>query len=298
MSTQGRHQASKVAQHIATIRGAHTLTLAGSGTEFLFYTATLGGCQEGYRIPRTPEFNTANNRGVLALDLQRQEMSLAAWASANGIPSAQPVDLIEQDGFPVLILNVIDDDGSDLDASALGSVVARMHQLPLPQMEFVSQQGLPVCARIVQRLEQRYAELAKNTHLPTLPTSARMLSALEEHLGRPRLTHLDIRRQNVRVLDGQPQSIFDWSNALAAPPELEVARIEEYSAIVENGLNYSDFRRGYANEGGTVATETPAWPLLRLDTAVMLAVVFSSVAPNDELRELFLTRVRALVQQL
>lgn len=298
MSLKNRYEPSEIAQRIAASRGAHSVSLAGSGTEFLFYTATLDGNQEGYRIPRTPEFNTANNQGVSAMGIQRQEMALAAWASDGGLPSTQPVDLIEQDGFPVLILTVVDDDGSELDAKALGSIVARMHQRQLPQMDFVAQNGLPVSERIVQRLEQRYSELGKNVHLPALPPAARMLRDLEEHLGQPRLAHLDIRRQNVRVMDGHPHSIFDWSNALGAPPELEIARIEEYAAIDENGLDYEAFRLGYAREGGTVGTESPAWPLLRLDTAVMLAVVFSSVAPNDDLRELFVARLSTLVKQL
>lgn len=298
MSADPKHAPSEAAQRLASGRGAHKVTLSGSGTEFLFYTATRDGREEGYRIPRAVEFNTANNRGVSALDLQRQEMALAAWASVNGIPSAQPLDLIEQDGFPVLIVDVVEDDGSELDAAALGGVIARMHRLQQPEMDFVAQNGLPVNQRIVRRLEQRYGELCKNVPLPALPKTARMLGDLEENLSTPTLTHLDIRRQNVRVVGGLPQSIFDWSNALGAAPELEIARIQEYSAIAENGLDYGAFRAGYALEGGAVATETPAWPILRLDTAVMLAVVFSSVAPNDGLREFFTSRVRQLIKQL
>ena len=223
---------------------------------------------------------------------------MAAWASANGIPSARPLDLAEQDGAPVLILNVVEDDGSELDGAALGRIAARMHQLPLPEMEFVAQNGMPVHPRIVQRLEQRYADLGRSLRLPGLPPTGQMLRDLDRDLRGSRLTHLDVRRQNVRVVGGQPQSIFDWSNALGAAPELEIARIEEYAAIAENGLDYEAFRAGYALGGGSVATDTSAWLILRLDAAVMLAVVFSSVAPNGELRALFLNRVRGLVKQL
>ncbi|MFI2562921.1 hypothetical protein [Paenarthrobacter sp. NPDC018779] len=48
------------------------------------------------------------------------------------------MDLVEHNGFPVLVLNVIEDDGSKLDTAALGSIVARMHQLPLPEVDFVA----------------------------------------------------------------------------------------------------------------------------------------------------------------
>lgn len=87
MSTTTRHEPSEATQCIAASRGAHKVTLAGSGMEFLFYTAARDGHKEGYRIPRTPVFNTANNRGVSALDLQHQEMALAAWAAANEYPA-------------------------------------------------------------------------------------------------------------------------------------------------------------------------------------------------------------------
>lgn len=72
----------------------------------------------------------------------------------------------------------------------------------------------------------------------------------------------------------------------------------EYAAIPENGLNYRDFHSGYGQQGAGVTTDSLAWPILRLDTAVMLAVVFSSVAPKEDLRMKFLGRVRELVSQL
>lgn len=288
----------EIAEIIASRRGAQSLRLAGQGTEFLFYIATKGRQEEGYRIPHTPEFNTANNRGVSALGLQRQELALATWARNNGIPSAQPLELLEQDRFPVLVLDVVDDDGSELDAGAMGLITARMHQLPPPEMVLVAQNGQSVYTRIAERIEQRYAELCKDLQLPPLPDIARMVSEMELNLGQPILTHLDIRRQNIRVQGGKPHSIFDWSNALMAAPELEIARVEEYAAIAENGIDYEAFCEGYARGGGFVDTGTVAWRILRLDTAVMLAVVFSSVAPNEELRELFLSRIKRILIQL
>lgn len=271
------------------------MQLAGSGTEFLFFVASGHGRHEGYRVPRAPEFKTANNPGVSASDLQFQEMALAAWARTNGIPSAQPVDLVDQDGCPVLVLEVFDDDGSGLDSAALGAVIAKMHLLPPPGLELVAQNGQRVGVRIAERLDQRYAAVRQRTALPPLPPVKRIADALESSLAPPRLVHLDVRRQNVRVQQGRPLSLFDWSNALAAAPEVEVARVEEYSAVASNGLDYQAFRDGYASAGGVINEVSAAWPLLRLDAAVMLAVVFDSVAPDPALRELFLGRIRGLL---
>jgi hypothetical protein len=287
-----------IALALAARRGAGSVKLAGAGTEFVFYEATLGRKREGYRIPRFVEFNTANNRGVSARMLQHQEMALARWAADNGIPTAHVVDLVEQDGAPVLILEVVDDDGSEMDSAALGAVVAAMHRRPCPDTDLVAQDGMPLAARLVQRLDERYTELRKRHVLPALPGAAALRASLESNISAPRVTHLDLRRQNVRVQDGVPTSIFDWSNALLAPPELELARLEEYAIVEENGINFRAFLDGYAQGGGSIDAGSAAWPLLRLDAAVMLAVVFSWVAPNPVLRDRFLSRTKTLVGQL
>lgn len=287
-----------VARRLAALRGITNVQRAGSGTEFFFFIAAKAGRREGYRIPRTPEFNTSNNPGVPALSLQLQELKLAAWARKNGLPSAKPLDLVEQDGYPVLVLEVVDDDRSEVDSAALGATTANMHSCPMPSIDFVALNGQPTNPRIARRLNQRYIELSKHTFLPPLPPVAKIESELEGSLGMTCLTHLDIRRQNVRVQQGRPLSLFDWSNALPAPPELEIARVEEYAAIGANGLDYSAFREGYAKAGGVLQTRSAAWPVLRLDAAVMLAVVFSSVAPDEALRTLFVGRIRGLLKEL
>lgn len=294
----GTPSTADLAQAVAARRGASTVKLAGSGTEFLFYEATFDGYQEGYRIPRSVEFRTANNRGVLAETLQRQEMVIARWANTHGVPSALPMGLIDHDGVPVLVLEVVDDDGTDMDSAALGSSIAAMHSQPRPEFELVAQNGLPLAARIVHRLTERYAELKGYHSLPDLPHSAVLRSTLDSLSTEPVLNHLDLRRQNVRIHKGQPRSIFDWSNALAGPPELEFARVHEYSVIEENGVDYRAFLNGYIKGGGSIDVDTAAFPLLRLDTAVMLALVFSSVAPNAGLRDHFVSRSRTLAHQL
>ncbi|MGF6834148.1 hypothetical protein QF015_002330 [Paenarthrobacter sp. TE4293] len=298
MSQSAERTTTDVAIAVAARRGAGSVTLAGAGTEFLFYEAIAGEVREGYRVPRSREFNTANNRGVSAETLQRQEMALARWASGNGIPSAAAIDLVVQDGFPVLVLEVVDDDGSELDSAGLGSVVASMHGLPVPDFPLVAQAGRFWDGRLVDRLEGRYARLRIRHSLPNLPPSATLQATLERSSSEPCLTHMDLRRQNVRVRNRQPLAIFDWSNALAAPPDLEIARISEYSVIRENGIDYTAFLNGYSKGGGSIDVGSLSWPIYTLDAAVMLAGVFDTVAPDPEVREHFLSRARALVDEL
>lgn len=59
-----------------------------------------------------------------------------------------------------------------------------------------------------------------------------------------------------------------------------------------------DILAGYRAYGGTIDESTTAWAVLRLDAALMLAGVFTSVSPNEELASVFLNRVRILLQDL
>ncbi|MCD4853489.1 hypothetical protein LN996_21925 [Arthrobacter sp. AK01] len=102
MSQSVEGTTTDIALAVAARRGAGPVTLAGAGTEFLFFEAAGGLAREGYRIPRSREFNTANNRGVSAETLQRQEMALAHWASGHGIPSAAAIDLVIEAGTAAL----------------------------------------------------------------------------------------------------------------------------------------------------------------------------------------------------
>lgn len=121
---------------------------------------------------------------------------------------------------------------------------------------------------------------------------------LASGLGPSCLTHLEIRRQNLRVLQGAPIALIDWSNALLAPAELELARAGEYSLIRDNGLEFSALCSGYALAGGVVDMQSAIWPILQLDAALMLAVVFDSVAPDPHLHRMFCDRVRLLIGSL
>ncbi|MEG2714447.1 MULTISPECIES: phosphotransferase [Micrococcaceae] len=288
----------QVAARLAARRGARELALTGEGTEFLFYSSLRGTRYEGYRIPRMRVYNTSNNPQIPASSLQIKELNCSIWAQQHGLPSARAIDLVDQDGYPVLITEVIEDDGSPVDAHALGSLLASLHELPPLAFDEEGSQAGTIYATVAQRIADRYAKLARQHAMPALPSADVLRALLERSLHRRSLLHLDIRRQNVRVLAGMPLAIFDWSNALCAAPEMELARIEEYAAIAENGLDSERLRTAYTGNGGSFDDTSAAWTVLRLDAAVMLAGVFNSVAPNSNREQLFLARSRALLENL
>lgn len=287
---------NEAAERLAHRRGAHKLKLIGEGVEFLFFSAAIGTHYEGYRVPRARVYDTTNNPATPALGLQHKELELSAWALDHAVPSARPTDVVDQDGYPILITQIIEDDEVSLDQQALGALLAHMHKQK-PTNDAVEKYS-GTYRYLAQRISDRYARLSAEHPLPSLPEETILASLLERSLHRVSLLHLDIRRQNIRAMNGKPRALIDWSNALVAAPELELARIQEYSAIPENGLNFSEISDGYRFNSGAFDESTPAWSIARLDAALMLAGVFTSVSPREDLAELFLRRARAILLDL
>lgn len=286
----------QAAEELALNRGAHDLRLLGAGVEFLFFSTRAGTRREGYRVPRARVFDTVNNPGIQALELQRKELRLSAWALVHGVPSANPTELVDQGGYSVLVTEVIDDDQTPVNQQALGAVLAKMHQVEPLASEVA--RCPDIYDYLAQRIGDRHSRISTDHQLPALPKPTHLAKVLQRSLHRVSQLHLDIRRQNIRVAAGEPRALFDWSNALTAAPELEMARIREYAQIPENALDYMDILAGYRAYGGTIDESTTAWAVLRLDAALMLAGVFTSVSPNEELASVFLNRVRILLQDL
>ncbi|MFI5713773.1 phosphotransferase [Kribbella sp. NPDC051620] len=295
--TQTAEESRRIATAVAGRRGARNVRQAGIGTEFVFFVADGVDGPEGYRVPRSAMFRTANNAGVAAARLQEQERSLMVWAAEQGVPSVRVQDLIEVEGSPVLVVDVVPDDGSALDGRSFGRIIGLLHRAPVPRLAPVAQQGRAIAERIARRLTERHAALSRYG-LAALPGEPRLAELVRAGSGPEVVTHLDLRRQNVRCRRGEVTALFDWSNALLAPAALELARLTEYAEIADNGLPLDDVLAGYREAGGQVANDTEAWTVLRLDTSVMLANVFDSVAPDQPLRDLFLDRSDQLARSI
>jgi aminoglycoside phosphotransferase (APT) family kinase protein len=285
----------RLATLAARRRGAGEVRTAGRGTEFAFFVADNG---EGYRVPRADLSDRVNDPDVSAYHLQRKEQVFTTWAAEHDLPAAEVRELLEIEGTPVLVVTVVEDDGSELAGRAFGRVLARMHQTPPPTRHAPPTGNVhhqrDLADTIAARLTHRHAALTKYG-LKHLPAPHHLAEIIRAGTGPDVVNHLDLRRQNVRCQDGEVKALFDWSNALLAPVELELARLTEYAEIAENGLELRELIAGYREAGGIVADHTDAWRLLRLDAAVMLANLFDSVVPNPRMRDLFLKRSAALL---
>jgi aminoglycoside phosphotransferase (APT) family kinase protein len=99
---------------------------------------------------------------------------------------------------------------------------------------------------------------------------------------------MDARPANVLTQKGTIVAIVDWANALIGDPALELAR------IAESGHLSPDFLRGYNNQNDEQRPPERVRLLYHLDTAVMLAIVFLSEAPDPQQAQVQIKRVNEL----
>jgi hypothetical protein len=152
-----------------------------------------------------------------------------------------------------------------------------------------ARQGLPTARLLPVRIADRFAELAAFVAgLPAAPPVGQLTAVLAP---RPagRLVHLDVRASNLRCTGGSVRALLDWSNALTGDPALELARLAEYALLPENGLDYEAILDGYQVP---VPVDSSAFWVYRLDTAVMLALLFNSETTHSELGARSVDRLR------
>ncbi|MFE0774891.1 phosphotransferase family protein [Streptomyces sp. NPDC058861] len=132
--------------------------------------------------------------------------------------------------------------------------------------------------------------------LPPLPD--RIEDALEAARAPHRLLHLDVRGQNLLGRRGRLEAVVDWSNALIGPPLMELARVAEYALLPDNGIDATAVLAGYAESSTPPDPDSAAALPYRLDTAIMLALVFHSVAPDAERAQVLTARAEHLLTRL
>lgn len=97
---------------------------------------------------------------------------------------------------------------------------------------------------------------------------------------------------NLRVRNGRAVAVLDWTNALFGPAAVDFFR------IMELGRPGDAFVRAYADLTPLPEVSTEEETFLRLDAALMLALVFVSEAPDPERRGPSVKRVQELARAL
>ncbi len=274
--------------------GSAALSIAGAGLNFLVCRAETA--RFGALALRTPWVPTLVNDtdGVLdARRLLRQEAALTDYVRAGGIPAPAIHALhLGDDGVDFLASDFVVGDGSPPDARAFGALLRAIHALPPPDFPLIEGGDTPPHERIAARLSERAAALARLTGAAfPLPDRAALAALLAPRAGVRSLLHMDARPANLFTRRGAIVAIVDWGNALVGDPALELAR------IAEGGNLDDDVLAGYG--GNPLGALPPAIECLyRLDTTVMLALVFLAEAPDPDAAAAMLARCRVLLAAL
>ncbi|KAF5622759.1 hypothetical protein F25303_11961 [Fusarium sp. NRRL 25303] len=288
----------EIAQHFIEAENLTDVKTAGEGLECLVYKASspVHG-PVVLRVPRVKVYQNANDPNTDASDLIQQEMKIYKLLENSSVPVPKAYKYLAEGGYPAMLCEYVDDDGTEITFKEMGRVAAMMHSMPLsdPDMKTVALETNDVFSTIEQRLKRRFTVLSQTVpEASSWITNWDLIHNILQGLKRfpSSLLHMDFREVNLRHKNGQISAVIDWTNALAGPAAIDNFRTLEFSQLDEN------FVKGY--------TEITTWPdvtaqeecLLRLDAALVLALVFTSEAPDAERAEVAVARVKELSKSL
>ncbi|MGW0764028.1 aminoglycoside phosphotransferase family protein [Streptomyces sp. NPDC002676] len=296
----GELDTRQVAVQVTEERGLQLLGLAGQGVDFAVYRARSAAHGDvALRVPRHRVYSAPYGQ-VDAGDLVRQEHEIAGLLTRQGLPAAASLELIaREDGLVVSLASYVEHDQLPVAAADIGGFLAALHQLNPPSMKLAYQGAGDFPTFLTDRLTTRHATLRGfAADLPELPGPGEIRTVLEAEPDEPRLLHLDIRRQNLLGSAGRLTAVVDWSNALVGPVLMELARVAEYARLADNGIDADGILAGYAASAALPDLQSRAALLHRLDTTIMLALVFHSVAPDPARAADLVARTRHLLELL
>lgn len=265
---------------------------AGAGLTCQVYrveTRALGPL--AVRVPHVRWIANGNNESQDAWDLLRQEAALTEHARAHGVPCPRLHDLRLGGALDYLATEYARDDGGDLADESIGALVARIHAVPPPDQALAEQGDLDAAALVGGRLRHRFGVVQALTGGSLRAPDWDRVDELLAGPGERRLLHMDVRRVNLRGVAGRVTAVFDWANAVVGDAALELARIAEFGGLSDR------FLEAYGRAAWE-AVPPAIRTLYRLDTAVMLCVVFLDELGGDEQAPPQLARTAALLEEL
>jgi aminoglycoside phosphotransferase (APT) family kinase protein len=271
---------------------------AGQGLECLVYKATSSNYGSVVlKVPRVKVYQNANDFNVEAKDLIQQEMRIYTLLQDGPVPVPKPYKYLEEDDYPAMLCEYVDDDGTDITFEEMGRVAALIHSTPLsvPVFKTVALETSDVFSTMEQRMQRRFSVLSK-----TVPEASSWIQdwsrvhTILEGLKRfpSTLLHMDFRDVNLRHSKGRISAVIDWTNALIGPAAIDIYHTLEFSQPGEG------FVKGYSEiTDFPEVTVQEEW-LLRLDAALVLALVFTSEAPDPVRGATAVARAKELSESL
>ncbi|MEV0430107.1 aminoglycoside phosphotransferase family protein [Micromonospora sp. NPDC050495] len=270
---------------------------AGLGLEFVVHRAhspTYGPV--AVRVPRYHMYRFPGRKPFSATRSLRQEWRICAYLHPRRFPVAEPLEMVETAAGPVLVSRFLPGEPEGVDSGQVGELLARLHGTPVPPgLAPLDHDGYPVAEATGRRLSRRWGQLREYLpDLPEAPSVERATAALAP-VGRAAvLLHLDMRACNLLTEHARITGWVDWTCAMVGHPGMELARLSEYAQLPENGLRERDVLAGYQDQAPLPVLEPALDALVRLDTVLMLGVIFFSYAPDPTRQEWVRGRIEEL----
>ncbi|KAF4998182.1 hypothetical protein FDECE_11859 [Fusarium decemcellulare] len=287
-----------IAQHFIRTENLVDVELAGQGLECFVIKATSPTYgRVVLRVPKTKLYQNANDPNVEAKHLILQEMRIYNLLQGGPVPVPRPYKYLEEDGYPAMLCEYVDDDGTDMTPEEMGRVAALIHSAPLPYptMQTVALETADVYSTIELRMRRRFSVLSKAVPEATdwVPDWNIIHDALEDLRRFPSsLLHMDFRDVNLRHNNQRISAVIDWTNTLIGPAAIDIFRTLEFSQVGEG------FVKGYTEVATFPKATLQEEHVLRLDAALVLALVFTSEAPDSARGETAVNRVKELSSYL
>jgi len=255
------------------------LSIIGAGLDALVCRAdSIRFGPVALRVPWTRWISNDNDADLDARLLLEQEATLATHMRTHGVAAPQVFALhLGADSFDFLVSEFVENDRSLPEGQSIGTLLRAIHDSPVIDHRLAVQGDVPIEDLVAERLIQRAAvvEHLTNVRLP-MPNLCDVRATLAWPAARRCILHMDVRPENMLTCAGKVRAIIDWSNALLGDPVLELARIAEYGYLSDA------FLAGYGLADCFAHLPAGVELLYRLDTAIMLAVVFLSEAPDPD----------------
>ncbi|KAJ4129309.1 hypothetical protein NW768_007846 [Fusarium equiseti] len=270
---------------------------AGQGLECLVFKAQSPTYNNVVlKIPRVKVYQNANDFSIEAKDLIQQEVRIYELLQDGNVPVPKAYKYLEQDGYPAMLCEYVDDDGTSVSDEEMGRVAALIHATKGEDLgRMVAMEMGDVFTTIEQRMKRRFGVLSR-----TVPEASgwihdwNHIRNILEGLKRfpSSLLHMDFRDVNLRHNKGRISAVIDWTNALTGPAVIDIYRTLEFSQLGDG------FLKGYTEIADFPQVTVQEECLLRLDAVLVLALVFKVEAPDAARGESAVARVKELSQRL
>lgn len=251
----------------------------------------------GILIARTPwrldesVGNLHSNEDVASL---YKEATIAKHCFNHGLKVPRVIHLHLSKEINFLVSEYIHGDESTISAADIGHLVSSIHKIPLEGLSIIDQDNRSfyeiVSSRIVERVSAVNKLLSTNLIVPSI-------KEIEDTLGMTKtdhcLIHLDIRTPNIIRYKGEIKAVIDWDNAFIGDPLMELMRILE-----TRDIDILEFQKGYKNDTILISASQPNSIIYRLDTALMLAILFISYIKDNDKVQFYLQRAYYLSNTL